>query len=125
MNKTVLIVEDHLAVRATLKAWLETLFPDFDILDVGSGEEAVELVQNQPLNAIVMDIELPGINGIEAMRQIRTSVTDETPVIVLTIHEDKVFEADALSAGAIAFVPKRKMQSDLVTTLTSVLEGVD
>jgi len=116
MSQTILIVEDHLAVRKSLKNWLESEFPHILIREAGSGEEAVSIAKKDLPDIIIMDIGLPQINGIEALRQIKSFGLD-TKIVMLTIHEDEVHRRDAEAVGADAYVPKRMLQTELLPVL--------
>lgn len=120
MKPTILIVEDHDAVRRSLRDWLEASLPKCRILEAVSGEEAITIVQDWPPCVVVMDISLPQMNGIEAARRIKT-VVPTAQIVMLTIHEDEAYRTDAAAAGASAYVPKRKMRAELVPILSALL----
>ncbi len=122
MPATILIVEDHDEVRISLRDWLKIEFPQCRVIEVASGEQAVALGRTEALDIIVMDITLPGMNGIEATRQIK-AILPSTQVVMLTIYEDNTHRAYAKAAGASAYVPKQAMQTELVPTLTALLVG--
>jgi DNA-binding NarL/FixJ family response regulator len=116
MLKTILIVEDHTAVRNSLRNWLESEFTHIQVKEAGSGEEALSIVRKDLPDIIIMDIGLPCMSGIETARQIKSFSLD-TRVIMLTIHEDEVHRRDAEAAGADAYVPKRMLQTELLPVL--------
>ena len=120
MPRKIMIVEDHDAVRKSLKEWLECALPDYTILDVGSGEEALQAARAEGMCLIVMDIGLPGINGLQATRQIKAFLPD-VPIVILSIHEDEAYRADAIASGVSAYVPKRLMRTRLLPTLRGLL----
>jgi DNA-binding NarL/FixJ family response regulator len=120
MPATILIVEDHDAVRRALRDWLEAEFPQCRVTEATSGEEAIALLRTESPRLVVMDISLPGMNGIEATRQIKATLPS-AQIVVLTVHEDDTYRADATAAGASAYVPKRAMQTELVVTLAALL----
>lgn len=120
MQDIILIVEDHAAVRMALRDWLGIAFPGFQFYDTGTGEEAIRLAQVHQPRLVLMDIQLPGMNGIEATRQIRASLPG-TQVVMLTIYDDAAYHTDAAQAGAAAYVPKREMSTRLVPVLRSLL----
>ena len=68
MPATILIVEDHDNVRRALGDWLKIEFPRCHVIEANSGEEAIGLIQAQSPRLVVMDIRLPGMNGIETTR---------------------------------------------------------
>jgi DNA-binding NarL/FixJ family response regulator len=120
MAATILIVEDHDAVRKSLRDWLEVEFPQCRVIEAASGEEAIALIRVESPRLVVMDISLPGMSGIEATRQIKAALPS-AQIVMLTIHEGDAYRADATAAGASAYVPKRVMQSELLPTLAALL----
>ncbi len=106
MPGTILIVEDHDAVRTAQCAGLQTECSQPRIIQAASGEAAVELARDQLPDVIIMDIALPGMSGSEATRRIKAS-TPGVYIMILTIPEEEAYRADAMAAGASAFVPKR------------------
>jgi len=117
MSPHILIVEDHQGVRQLLREWLELSFPDYQLLEAKSGEEAVTMAQTMSPCLVIMDIGLPGMNGIEAAQGIK-AVAPATRVLMLTIYDDGAHKADAAAAGVSAYVPKRKVQTELLPVLT-------
>jgi DNA-binding NarL/FixJ family response regulator len=124
MSTTILIVEDHDAVRKSLRDWLEVEFPDCSVIEAASGEEGIALAKAESPRLVVMDISLPGMHGIEAARRIKATLPS-TQLVILTIHESDTYYADATAAGASAYVPKRAMQSELIPTLAALLASDD
>lgn len=122
MNPTVLIVEDHEAVRASLRDWLSVVFQHWGLLEAKSGEEAVDLARRHNPDIILMDISLPGMNGIETTRRIKAAVP-QAQVVMLTIHEAPEYQADAMAAGASAYIVKRHMHRDLIPVLQRLLSS--
>jgi DNA-binding NarL/FixJ family response regulator len=122
MPETILIVEDHDVVRMALRRWLEATLPEYFIAEVPRAEDAIALVRANPPRIIIMDISLSGMNGIEATRRIKEAAPS-VHVVILTIHEDDAYRADAAAAGASAYIPKRRTQSELLSTLTGLLAG--
>jgi len=107
-------------VRRSLREWLEGAFPKYQFIEAASGEEAIDITQARAPCAVIMDISLPGMSGIEAIRHIKTNMPT-TQVVILTIHEEEAFRDDAAAAGANAYVPKRMMRKELVPALAAVL----
>ncbi len=116
----ILIVEDHEGIRSSLKRWLSTIFEDHEIRDVKTGEEAVELCKKAKPEVVVMDVKMPGINGIMATAQIKKILPD-TKIIILTVYDIPAFRAGALEAGADAFISKNHMSSDLIPAVKKLL----
>jgi CheY-like chemotaxis protein len=94
MATTALIVEDDDLVRAGLRAWLAATFPHWRFLVASTGEIAVYLAQRQAPDIVLMDIGLPGMNGIEPTRRLK-AMQPEIQVVMLSIHEDAAYRTDA------------------------------
>jgi CheY-like chemotaxis protein len=116
----ILVVDDHEQVRCLLKEWLETVFPDYGVVEAGSGEEAVVVAQAKLPKLVIMDIGLPKMDGIRAAQLIIESVP-AAKVVILTMHEEEQYKKDAFASGVNAYIPKRLMQSDLLPTLTRLI----
>jgi DNA-binding NarL/FixJ family response regulator len=116
----ILIVEDHQGVRQSLREWLELSFPRYRLLEATSGEEAVTMAQAMSPCLVIMDIGLPGMNGIDAAQGIKAAAP-ATRVVMLTMHDDEAHRAAAAAAGVSAYVPKRKVQKELLPVLTRLL----
>lgn len=123
MIPTILIVEDHALLRASLSDWLAAAFTPCTITTAADGLAAVEAAQSQPPHLILMDLDLPRLNGLEATRRIKAHLP-ETQVVMLTVYEDQAHRADAAAAGASAYVPKRTLSSDLVPVIHTLLQKI-
>lgn len=123
VKPTILIVEDNDAVRTSLRELLCATFPGCSFLEAKSGEEALALASPHPPDIVMMDLVLPGMDGIEATRHMKASAPD-VQVVMLTIHEGSAYRADAAAAGASAFVAKRTMHTELIPVLATLLSGL-
>lgn len=117
---SILIVEDHDALRDFLNTWLGTVFKNSNILQVKNGEEALDQVLIQPPDIVLMDVTLPRMNGIEAARRIKDAVP-EAHVVMLSICEDHAYKADAAAAGVSAYIPKQKMGTELIPVIARLM----
>jgi DNA-binding NarL/FixJ family response regulator len=120
MAADILIVDDSETVRNSLHNWLESVFPSWSIEEAECGQEAVDSVLAHLPGIVLMDICMPGMNGIEATRRIK-ALCPEVKVVMLTICEDPQYRVDASLAGASAYVAKRKMHTELIPILTNLL----
>lgn len=119
---SLILADDHAVVRSGLRMLLEAQ-PDMQIIaEVESGTEAVEKVESLRPNVILMDIQMPGVNGIEATREIRR-IAPDTAVLALTMHEDDQYFFEMLNAGASGYVPKRAAPDELLTAIRTVARG--
>lgn len=118
----IMIVEDHPLFGQGLRRVLE-LEPGFEVVgEVGDGQEAVDKTPVVNPDVILMDINLPTINGLQATRQIKFQ-NDSVAVIVLTAYHDDEQLFHALRAGAAAYFPKDVMPSELITAIRAAAAG--
>lgn len=120
---TLLIVEDHPAVLRDVRVLLSSAFPACRVLVAESGEQALDLCAGDAPCVVVMDIGLPGIDGIEATRRIKTRVPGAA-VVMHSGSDTAIYRDAAAVAGASAFVPKQKTFSELVPAVTGLLAAV-
>jgi DNA-binding NarL/FixJ family response regulator len=113
---SVLIVDDQLPFRAVARTVVDHT-PGFAVAgEAESGEAAVDAVDGAAVDLVLMDINLPGINGIEATRRIRAAHPD-TAVILLSTYSQADLPADALSCGALAYVHKEDFGPAIIRRL--------
>ncbi len=105
MVKRILIVDDQHEVRRMLRAGIETLDPEFQVLDLPSAEESLVVISIQPVDLLITDIRLPGISGLELMKKIRQRNPD-LKVILITGLPDPEIQEQVKKAGAEAFFIK-------------------
>jgi two-component system response regulator NreC len=118
----IVIADDHDIVRSGLRMMLGAE-DDMEIVgEAASGREAVALVCELTPDVVVMDVQMPDMNGIEATRLIKTE-RPECAVLALTIHEDEQYFFQMLAAGAMGYVPKRAAPDDLVRAIRVVQMG--
>ncbi|MGI5518417.1 response regulator [Streptomyces sp. CA-106131] len=118
----VLLADDHPLVRQGMRAVLDVV-GDIEVAgEAGDGREAVrQAVELQP-DVIVMDLQLPGLHGIEATRQIQTQVPDAA-VLVLTMFEDDATVFAAVRAGALGYLVKGADGADIVAAIHAAAAG--
>jgi DNA-binding NarL/FixJ family response regulator len=117
-----ILVDDHEIVRIGLRMLLEAQ-PDIEIVaEASSGEEAIELAQTHQPDVVLMDVTMPGMTGMEATRQLKTSCPSAA-ILALTIHEEEDYFFQMLQAGASGYVPKRVAADELVRAIHTVFLG--
>ncbi len=121
-KQRILIVEDHTLLRAGLRALL-TQEPDIEIVgEASNGRDAVQSIGTLRPHLVLMDLSMPGMNGIEAIRDIKRRYP-ETRVLVLTIHKADEYIHESLRAGADGYLLKDATHDELRVAIRSVLDG--
>lgn len=119
---SILIVEDHTMVREGLRGRLD-LEPDLEVVgEALDGREAVTLAMKLRPDIVLMDIAMPGLNGIEATRQL-TKVLPGSRVIILTAHCDDAYVKGAVDSGAAGFLLKQNSLHDVCRAIREVHRG--
>lgn len=114
---TVLVVEDDAALR---RALVTSLFAsDYDVIDVATGEEALVHARDRGPDLVLLDLALPGIDGLDTLRGLR-SFTD-VPVVVLTVRDDRQDKISALDGGADDYVTKPFDSEELLARVRAAL----
>jgi DNA-binding NarL/FixJ family response regulator len=118
----VVLVDDHRTFSDALRIAVETE-KDIAVVGVGGdGSEAVELAKRESPNVMLMDIEMPGIDGIEATRRVK-ELLPETQVIMLSAHYNDVLLARAVEAGACGYLSKAKAVSNVAEAIRTAWSG--
>jgi two-component system KDP operon response regulator KdpE len=119
----VLIIEDNAEVVEAVSLCLQIRWPDADISYAYGGLTGVQMVEAQPYDIIILDINLPGINGFEVLRRIRSFST--VPVIILTVRGWEEDQVEGLESGADDYIVKPFRPRELVSRVNSVLRRVN
>ncbi len=122
MKLNILIVEDHELTRFGLKTTFEGVDYVSEIFEAESAEKAIEIYDSNPIDVIIMDLGLPGMNGIEATQKIRSRKKD-VKIIMLTSHNDEKEVISSLKAGANAYCSKEINPQRLISVVQSVADG--
>jgi two-component system response regulator DegU len=119
---TILIADDHPLLRDGVVQLFEKE-ADFEVIGQAvDGEEAVRLVNEKSPDVVILDIEMPKLDGLDATRQIKSSRPD-TSVLVLTVHDDEEYIAALLEAGASGYLLKTTYGRELVQAIRAVRLG--
>ena len=122
MKNNLLIVEDHELTRFGLKTAFENCEYAGEIFEAESAETAINIVKDNDIKLVIMDLGLPGINGIEATAKIK-QLNSDIKVVILTSHNDVQEVLSSLKAGANAYCSKEINPKRLVEVVQSVLDG--
>jgi two-component system response regulator NreC len=117
-----MLVDDHEVVRVGLKNFLQTQ-EDFEVVaEASDGEEAVSRAMTTHPDIILMDITMPGVDGLEATRRLRV-LCPECLILALTVHDDKQYFMQMLAAGASGYITKQAAGDDLISAIHTISAG--
>jgi two-component system KDP operon response regulator KdpE len=113
----ILVVDDEPQIRRVLRATLTSR--GYEVVDARTGEEALEALRDSRFNLVLLDINMPGIGGLETCREIRAS--SEVAIIMLTVHDAEADKVAALDAGADDYVTKPFSTPELLARIRAAL----
>jgi len=117
----ILIVDDHPIVRAGLRRLL-TAEPEIEIREAASGREALSVFREQQPTLVILDLNLPGIGGLEVLARLK-AVDPDARILVLSMHDDQIHVTRALQAGAAGYVSKNASPEELLEAIRRVAGG--
>jgi len=120
---SIMLADDHAVVRSGLRRLLEQYDNMKVIAEVDSGEQAYQHFSDMTPDVLVMDISMPGMGGLEALRRIKLRYAD-AKIVIFSMHENVTFAVQALSAGAMGYVAKSSDAEDLVQAVNNAAKGV-
>ena len=112
-----LLVEDHDEMRMALRDWLNRLLAPLVLHEAHDMAQALEAAGEAPLDFALVNVELPGPNGIETTRELRRRFP-RCPVVVMSVQDSEALRLAAIDAGADAFVSKRHLTAELLPILS-------
>jgi len=119
----IVLADDHPMFRHGIRALLDET-PDLEVVgEAATGEQAVSLAESLRPDVVLMDIKMPGLNGIEATRRIHSTCSDDVRVLILTMFEDDSSVFAAMRAGARGYILKDADREDLLRAVHSVGRG--
>src|SRR6266566_9461742 len=116
----ILVVDDDPQIRRVLRTAL--VAQDYEAIDARNGEEAIERLREEKPDLIILDVNMPRMNGLEACRAIRS--TSDTPIIMLTVRDAESDKIQALDAGADDYVTKPFSSPELLARIRAALRRV-
>ncbi len=122
MTVRILLADDHGVLRAGLRSLLQAE-PNLEVIgEAADGNEALRLTQELCPDLILLDISMPGVDGITITRTVKDKYP-QTLVLMLTAHEDQALLLEAIKAGAAGYVVKRAVESELISAIDAVARG--
>lgn len=117
----VLIVDDHPIVRRGLRDILNEE-PEFNVTETASGHDALNLIKEKSFDLAIVDLDLPGMNGLELLKEIKR-FNKRLRVLILSVYPEDQFAVRVLKAGASGFVSKDTAPDQLVGAIKKILKG--
>lgn len=118
----VLLADDHSIVRAGLRRLIEDSGDMHVIAEAADGREALRLAEKEKPDVVVVDISMPGLDGLEVISRLHTA-QPTLPILVLTMHEEGQYVVRAIEAGAMGYLTKQSAPEQLVNAILKVLGG--
>jgi len=118
----ILIVDDHLIVREGIRRIIDETAGMNVVAEASSGTEALELVWKNKYNLILLDISMPGQNGLQTLKQIKKHDKD-IPVLMLSMHSEEQYAMRSMKAGASGYMTKETASSQLVKAIRKINDG--
>jgi two-component system response regulator NreC len=118
----VVIADDHAIVRGGLRALIHDEIGLELIGEAAGGYEAIELVEKDQPDVLVLDISMPDLDGISVTRRLKQNYPN-LQILILTLHEDEAMLKEAIKAGASGYILKRAAESELISAIQIILRG--
>jgi len=118
----ILIADDHPLVREGLKKTLRSESDLNVICEVSDGQDVLAQVEGNELDVIVMDISMPGMNGLDVLKELKLKYP-KLPVIILSMHPEERFGIRAIKAGAASYLTKESVPEELIKAIRKVVKG--
>lgn len=119
---SILVVDDHAIVREGLQRILEGTPANWRTVEASTGLEALDILRRRPFDVAVVDLSMPGMNGLELLRRVRTEFP-RLPVLILSMHAEEQYALRAFKTGANGYVTKDSACSELATAVRKVAGG--
>lgn len=119
---TIALVDDHVLVRAGIRSLLESIANVEVVVESGDGLEAVSLLRKNAPTLLILDISLPGLNGLEVLRSVM-KMNLKTKILILSMHNDIEYVAKAFREGAHGYLMKESAVEELETAVFTLMDG--
>jgi DNA-binding NarL/FixJ family response regulator len=117
----ILVVDDHAIVRSGIRRLLSDL-PGLKLQESASGEDALEAVRGTPFDLVILDLNLPGLGGLELLRRL-LKISPKAAVLVFSLHTEAIYANRAMEAGARGFVSKGADPEEFIAAVQAILAG--
>lgn len=119
----VLLADDHSIVRAGLCRIVEESESMEVVAEASNGREAIQKARETEIDVAVVDISMPGLDGLEVSSRLQSEFEGKLPVIILTMHEEDQYVVKAIDSGAKGYITKRSAPERLVEAISQVYDG--
>jgi DNA-binding response OmpR family regulator len=120
MSKHVLVVDDEVGALTLIGIMLER--GGFDVIKAPSAYHALDILENTVPDLIILDVMMPGMDGITLCREIRTNVSAEVPIVILSARGDASAVDEGMAAGANDYLQKPILHNDLLSKIQDILD---
>lgn len=118
----ILVADDHPIIRKGIKQILQDT-PEITVEDEAcDGNEALEKIQKKDFELVLLDISMPGLNGLDVLKQIKL-IKPRLPVLILSVHPEEQYAVRVLKAGASGYLRKESAPEELITAIRRVING--
>lgn len=118
----IIVTDDHGLLRAGMRTLLDQQ-PDFDVVgEAENGSQALQMFNMLQPDVVLMDVSMPDMDGLEAMKRIHAN-DPEARVLLVTVHEDVGLMREAIQAGAVGYILKRAVETELINAIHAVMKG--
>jgi DNA-binding NarL/FixJ family response regulator len=118
----ILIADDHAILRKGLIEILHESFPTLEYFEASNSTEVLQITRKETLDLILLDISMPGRNGLETLKQIRADGI-QTPILILSVQSEDQYAIRVLKAGASGFLNKDSAPEELINAVNHILKG--
>ena len=118
----ILITDDHPIVRMGFRKILEQQPGEASVDEVGTGPEAIEKVKSGAYDAVLLDISMPGMGGLEVLGRMK-ALRPALPVLVVSMHDEEVYAVRALKSGASGYITKKSAPNELLEAIRKIQGG--
>ena len=118
----ILIVDDHAVVRQGIKQIITDMDAPVEVVEAGNGSDAIRLLRNGNWDMVLLDINLPGKNGIEVLKQIKLE-WKKLPVLMLSMYSEDQYAMRAIRSGASGYMTKETAPDELLSAISKVTRG--
>lgn len=121
----ILIVDDHFVFREGVQLLLKQSNPDFEILEASNGKEALAIIRTHKIEVVLMDVEMPEMNGLECLKELKQTEFSTLPVVMLTMHNQLNQMLQAYDLGANGYLTKDSSIKEVILAIEIVTQGED